>query len=76
MTATGVGEVLYVLPSIAEDDDPVVKDALGIRNAANVTGECPSCGATFGPIAADEDGVFHVVMEHENGCPVLRTVAP
>jgi hypothetical protein len=67
--------VLYVGPDIPDDADPVTKNALALRNTANLSGRCPSCGATF-TLLADLPGVRHLVMGHEDGCPVLLTGEP
>ena len=64
--------VLYLGPDIPEDANAVMKNALGVRNKANVSGRCPECGATFE--RAEGPGVFYT-MRHEEDCPVLLTVA-
>ena len=67
--------VLYVGPEIIEDATVELKNALALRCAANLSGGCPACGATFEldqPPRAGE--VATARMVHENGCPVLLTV--
>ena len=66
---TPSGRTLYVLPNIPDDAPEDVKNGLAIRNATNVAGVCPSCGAT-GEIHrdTDHDGVWHIVFEHESEC--------
>jgi hypothetical protein len=66
--------VLYIGPSIPDELSTETKSALALRNAANVAGRCPSCGATF-TLRGQRGGVGVVVMEHENDCPVLLTEA-
>ena len=60
-------KVLYVLPEIDDDLDPVEKNALAIRNQCTLEGRCPVCG-TVGVIHEDPDhrGIFHYTFMHEN----------
>ena len=68
---------LYIGPSIPDEASAEMKSALALRNAANVAGRCPSCGARFRMVDdAATPGVRHLYMEHENDCPVLLTEAP
>lgn len=67
--------VLYIGPEIPDDASPALKNALALRQEANLTGRCPSCGATFEVVAGSVPGLWHGVMEHEDGCPVLLTEA-
>jgi hypothetical protein len=62
------GRVLFVLPTIPDDAPEAVKDALAIRNAANVAGVCPDCGARGGITGPDEHGFMHLTFQHERGC--------
>jgi hypothetical protein len=59
------------MPLVDDDDDTEHKNALTLRNLANLSGRCPSCDATFDLVEVDESGVLHAVMGHENDCPVL-----
>ena len=70
-----LGGVLYIGPDIPDDADPVTKNALALRSTANLSGQCPSCGATF-TLLNDLPGVRHLVMGHEDWCPVLLTGDP
>ncbi len=65
--------MLYIGPEIREDATPAMKNALVLRQEANLTGTCPACGATFEVGDDLAPGVTHVVMGHEDGCPVLLT---
>jgi hypothetical protein len=63
---------LALLPSIPDDLDPALKNALAIRNAATVQGVCPDCGAE--PEFrrdAHRAKVFHVTFRHEHWCGCL-----
>jgi hypothetical protein len=65
---------LYVGPEIPEDASQTLKNALALRNSANIAGTCPECGATMALAGEPSPGVRSFVMEHEPGCPVLLTV--
>lgn len=67
------GSTLYVLPAILDDDPVELKNGIAIRNACAVEGKCPACGAV-GELYADKtlDGLFHLLYQHEDECPVLR----
>ena len=70
----GRGRVVYVGPEVREDATTALKNAMALRNVANISGRCPSCGATFvldRPLRPGE--ISTAVMEHEGGCPVLLT---
>lgn len=62
---------LYVLPSVTDDTDPKVKNALAIRNAASVSGRCPSCGAVMQIVSWEPGEIGEARMEHEHDCPAL-----
>lgn len=59
---------LYLLPVIPDRAPTALKDALGARNAASVSGKC-GCGATGRVSGPDRDGLLHMVFEHEADCP-------
>jgi len=63
---------LYVLPSIPDDLDAEMKNALAIRNAASTNGVCPDCGAEA-EIYRDhiDDRILHAVFQHEPDCGAL-----
>ena len=67
---------LYVLPEIRDDWPAELKDALAIRNACAVEGQCPDCGVV-GEITPDESRslLFHYTFRHEEWCRVLRDEA-
>jgi hypothetical protein len=61
-----------VLPEIPDDAPVELKDALAVRNAASVAGECPSCGAT--PelhVDCKHRLLFHAVFRHSAECGAL-----
>jgi hypothetical protein len=63
---------LYVLPSIPDDAPAEFKNALAIRNAANVEMRCPDCGAEPYLVGRVAPGaIAHLVFEHEHGCHAL-----
>jgi hypothetical protein len=64
--------VLFVLPEIADSDPVDRKNGFALRNACATEGKCPACGAV-GELHADatHDGLFHLVFQHEDWCPVL-----
>jgi hypothetical protein len=66
------GRALFLLPEIADDDPPDRKNALALRNACSVAGECPSCGA-IGETYLDREipELFHLVFRHEPECLAL-----
>lgn len=35
---------------------------------------CPDCHSNHGRTWVDEDGITHVTVEHDDGCPYLRGV--
>jgi hypothetical protein len=59
---------LFMLPSVPDAGPPDLKDALAIRNAASVSGQC-RCGATGTLQGPDRYGVMHLVFMHEHDCP-------
>ena len=59
-----VGPVPALLPSINDDWPAALKDALAIRNAASLNGRC-ACGAVATVSPPGQDGVVHLVFEHE-----------
>lgn len=63
---------LLLLPSIPDDLEPEIKNALAIRNAASTTGRCPDCGAEPA-IHRDPENelLIHAVFEHEPECRAL-----
>jgi hypothetical protein len=66
--------VLYVGPEVIEDATVEMKNALALRGAANLSGTCPACGATFVLDQLPRSGeVTTARMVHEDGCPVLLT---
>lgn len=67
---------LFVLPGIGDDLPVELKDALAVRNATDMNGCCPRCGAE----PEREDGtpfdgtievgtVTHLYFRHEFDCP-------
>ena len=64
--------VLFVLPGIPDDAPEAFKNALAVRNAANVAGVCPSCRARGELTGPDEHGFLHLTFRHEDDCGVLR----
>jgi len=69
------GRVLFLLPEIPDDAPEEFKNALAIRNAANVAGVCPECGARGELSGPDEHGFLHLTFEHEAGCGVFTDEA-
>ena len=70
------GGVLYVLPSIPDELDPELKNALAPRNACMVEGRCPSCGAEPDLYRdAELEGVFRAVFRHDPDCGALTDEA-
>jgi hypothetical protein len=67
-TTTGKPRALFVLPEIPDDAPEALKNGLAIRNAANVAGVCPDCGARGEITGPDEHGFMHLTFEHEAGC--------
>lgn len=65
---TKPSRVLWLLPEIPDDAPAALKNALAIRNAANVAGVCPDCGACGEITGPDEHGFLHLTFEHEDGC--------
>lgn len=63
--------VLYVLPGVADNADPKLKNALAIRNAASVSGKCPSCGAVMQIVLGESGRASEARIEHERDCPAL-----
>lgn len=63
---------LFVVQEIPESADSAMKDALAIRNAATLSGRCPSCGASAKLVVPPRPGrVGEARMAHESGCPAL-----
>jgi hypothetical protein len=62
-----LGRVLFVLPQVAQDAPPNVKEGVRRRWVAAIGGECP-CGGqrALGPGAMS--------VEHEVDCPACDTV--
>jgi hypothetical protein len=65
-------KTLYLLPEIRDDAPAALKNALAIRNACAVEGQCPACGV-IGALSADAkfSGVFHYAFRHESWCLAL-----
>jgi hypothetical protein len=68
---TRPARVLYVLPSIPDELDPEIKNALAVRNAAGTTGVCPCCRARGKPTRPDRLGFYHLTFRHESWCAAL-----
>lgn len=66
------GGVLFVLPSIPDEFDDEMKDALAIRNACATEGRCPSCGATGElELHPSIEGLGRLTFRHQDGCKAL-----
>jgi len=72
---TRPGRVLYLLPSIPDDLNPAIKNAIAIRNAASTSGKCPDCGAVGEETGPDDLGVYHLTFRHESWCGALTDEA-
>jgi hypothetical protein len=71
-TSSRPRRTLWLLPEIPDDAPEAFKNALAIRNACNIQGVCPDCGAQGEIRGPDAHGSLHLVFEHENGCGVLH----
>ncbi|MDO0914618.1 hypothetical protein QQM39_28425 [Streptomyces sp. DT2A-34] len=80
ITAADVGgqRAMVIQPSILDDLDPDLKSALAARRVANVTGECPACGARVRwpnraerRAAARAGRAMTIVFVHEDDCVAL-----
>ena len=70
------GQVLVGLPVIDDDLDEDTKNALALRNATWIDGECPACGARPTLAAFVEVGLVRVVFQHSVDCPVAELLDP
>ncbi|MFY9586741.1 MAG: hypothetical protein WAT66_04720 [Actinomycetota bacterium] len=61
-------KILILVPSIRDGSSTELKNALATRNHATVSGRC-TCGAISRFSHVDDQGIGHLVMEHENDCP-------
>jgi hypothetical protein len=76
-TRRRLGQVLVGLPVIPDDLDEETKNALALRNATWVDGQCPSCGASVQLTAFPELGLIGVTFQHDPDlCPVSALLGP
>jgi len=69
--------VLLVLPTIPDAANTDTKNAIAARNRCATEGRCPICGATPERLHQDDEleDVWHLLFEHEPGCPVPEVYA-
>lgn len=61
---------VYVGPILNDADPPRRKEGIARRRLVITGGRCP-CGATIGTPYRHADGLIHVNVEHEDGCPAI-----
>jgi hypothetical protein len=70
------GELLVGLEVVRDDWDEETKNAVAIRNATWIDGQCPPCGAERKLTAFVELGLVSVTFVHDDACPVSDLLDP
>jgi len=66
------GELLVGVTVIQDEWPEHIKDAVAIRNATWIDGQCPHCGAARKLTAYVGLGMVGVTFLHADGCPVTE----
>jgi hypothetical protein len=70
------GELLIGLEVVRDDWDKETKNAVAIRNATWIDGQCPHCGAERKLTAYLELSMVGVSFIHADDCPVTELLDP